>query len=182
MLKNKKLHLADATMMVNTDQLMRQPVEGVVSPTKFPELTEYLASSLGEIRYHFEGKCLIDQLGRQKRQVKCIILGWFEVKDVLTLLPSRFICDIQNVLVLVASEEELPPLQDEQDDEDYVITGSEFNVWASIQEEILLALPINTPRTSSQIVKDKPQQQVKSVMNQARPSPFAKLAALKKSG
>lgn len=172
---------ANASMLVNVDQLIKQPVEGVISPTKFPELTEYLASSLGEICYRFEGKCLIDQFGRQKQQVKCIISGWFEVNDILTLLPSRFTCDIRNVLVLVSAEKELPPLQDEQEDEDYVVCGSEFNVLASIQEEILLALPINTPRSSSPNVKTKSPQKVKSVINQALPSPFAKLVALKKS-
>ncbi len=182
MFKNQKTLNVDSAMLVNVDKLMRQPVEGVISPNKFPELKEYLASALGEIRFRFEGKSLLDQLGRQKRQVKCIISGWFEVNDVLTLLPSRFACDIRSVLVLVTSEEELPSLQDEHDDEDYVVTGSEFDVLASIQEEILLALPINTPRTSLQAIKSKPPQQVKSAIDQTRPSPFAKLAALKKTG
>jgi hypothetical protein len=168
MLKNQKTPAIDVEMTVNIDKLMRQPVEGVISPTKFPELAEYLASSLGEIHFRFDGKCLLDQLGRQKRQVKCIISGWFEVKDVLTLLPTRFSCDVRSVLVLVTSEEELPSLQDEQDDEDYVVTGSE--------------LPISTPRATSQASKTKPQQLVKSVADQTRPSPFAKLAVLKKSG
>lgn len=133
--------------IVSTDRLARLGLrlQGKLAPQDFPELTPFLASGRGEIRVELAGKTLTDQLGSQQKQLRCIILGWFDVLDAVTLVPTKFELDIDSRVRLFASEEELPPLEDEPDDEDFIVCGDRFDIRAHVQEEILLALPSSTP-------------------------------------
>jgi uncharacterized protein len=191
--KNQLRPEANQGITVSADRLTRlsETVEGTIAPSQLPDLVDYLASEKGEIRYRFAGKLLTDQLARQKRVVKCIILGWFEVNDRITLLPTRFDLAIDSILVLVESESALPPLEEEAEDEDYVVCGAEFDVLARIQEEILLALPAATPRKMSKAEHEAEKRANPRSKSSALPtidetndekpvSPFAKLAALKR--
>ncbi len=173
---------------------LKQTISGQIAPTELPDLAEYLASYAGRIDYRFTGNTLTDQSARRKQQIKCIILGWFEVADAVTLLPSRFEVNIDSLLVIVSSEDELPPLEDESDEEDYIVCNANFDVIARLQEEILLVLPLMTPRGIG-VAKGKQKRsgrqnevshsQVGLVNEdseaQVSRSPFAKLAALKKT-
>lgn len=196
------------------DRLMQlgEVVTGEVAPLALPDLAAYLASDQGVIRYEISGKVSTDQSGSQRKRLRCIILGWFEVADPETLEPVRFDLDIDSRLVIVASEAQLPPLEDEPEDEDYVVCGIEFDIGAHLQEEVLLALPLDTPvsRSSShtpssrsannnlgremkllsgavsgrrsagrQVIQPAPEEETSDAS--AKPSPFAKLASLKKS-
>jgi uncharacterized protein len=191
--KNQLRHDANRDITVSADRLTRlnETVEGSVSLTQLPDLVDFLASEKGEIHYRFVGKLLTDQLARQKRVVKCIISGWFEVSDRVSLLPTRFDLAIDSTLVLVESESALPPLEEEADDEDYVVCGAEFDVLARIQEEILLALPAATPRKMSKAENEAEKRAnprskslasptIDEMTDQKLVSPFAKLAALKR--
>ncbi len=196
--------------MVSSDRLSRLGlrVEGTLSPVDFPELQPFLASRGGQIRVQLSGKMLTDQLGSQQKQLRCIISGWFDVLDAATLVPTKFELDIDSRVRLFASEEELPPLEDEPDDEDFIVCGDRFDIRAHVQEEILLALPSTTPlasvsssvgelpdartgaagatggegkRVSSNVQKSRQQSAAKTQMASGdKPNPFAKLAALKK--
>jgi hypothetical protein len=180
--------------LVSVDKLTRlkQVVEGQFAPLELPELADFLASFKGQVQYRISGNNLLDQSGRQQKRLQCIILGWFEVLDPVTLVPSRFELDIESRLVLVASEEALPPLEDEADDEDYIVCGQDFDVKAHVQEEVLLAIPTTTPRSQALPDTKLPKslfgsrQPDVSAGNvgagvEAKQSPFAKLAALKKT-
>ncbi len=186
-----------AALLVSVDRMTRlkQVVEGKISPNQLPDLVEYLGSEQGEIEYRFVGNTLKDQSGTQKQQVKCIISGWFEIADALTLQPTKFTLNIASHLVLVANEEQLPPLEAESDDEDYIVCGADFDVLARIQEEILLILPASAPRgllqpgesknltsRQSRLPKALKQSAMTGIAGETKQSPFAKLAALKKSG
>ena len=187
---------------VVTDSLFRRPCIGSMSPVDLPELRDFLTESTGEISYEFAGKILKDQSARQKRHVKCIISGWFMIEDSLTSAPIRFDLNIESTLVLVSSEIELPPLEDETDDEDTIVCGNMFDLASVVQEEILLTLPVDTPRKLSDDAQKAhatelhklSRELISSKVNSSRvaksgadhdkspTSPFAKLAALKKSG
>lgn len=187
-----------SALMVPIDRLMRSktPVEGALLPAQLTDLNDYLVSDAGEIRYQFLGNTLTDQSGTKKRRVKCIISGWFEIADAVTLQPTPFVLAINSNLVLVSTEEELPALEAESDDEDYVVCSHEFNVLERVQEEILLAIPGTTPRRSTLPVNDRSLSGLSKrsagvssssvatagAGGEKRESPFAKLAALKKSG
>ena len=185
---------ARASTLVSVDRLTRlkQVVEGEFAPLELPELADFLASPKGQVRYRITGNSLSDQSGRQQKRLQCIISGWFDVMDPVTLAPSRFELDIESRLVLVASEEALPPLEDEADDEDYIVCGQDFDLKAHIQEEVLLAMPTTTPRSRSLPETKLPKSLRRSrqsdvavgnvqVTVEAKQSPFAKLAGLKKT-
>jgi uncharacterized metal-binding protein YceD (DUF177 family) len=182
-----------ASTLVSVDRLTRQKqvVEGHFAPAELPELVDFLASTKGEVRYRISGTSLSDQSGGQQKRLQCIIYGWFEVIDSVGLVPSRFELDIDSRLVLVSSEEALPPLEDEADDEDYIVCGQDFDVKAHVQEEVLLAIPTTTPRSQgppdAKLPKafrgERQPDLVAGKVNSdvdAKQSPFAKLAALKK--
>jgi len=213
--------VTDTAIIVHTSELFRRPLVGRVSPAALSDLKDYLASDLGEIYFRFDGQSFANldakansnanskartnlvgsrddkhlnyQAGSEKKQLVCIISGWFEVHDPITLQPVKFTCDIKTTLILVSSEADFPPLNEESDDEDYVLNEIEFDVLARVQEEILLSLPLNLPSNSSpkpSLIKSRVS---KNSHGQAliaaseltlpivKPSPFAKLAALKKS-
>lgn len=187
--------IADPTStLVSVDRLTRlkQVVEGQFAPVELPELADFLASSEGHINYRISGNSLTDQSGRQQKRLQCIISGWFDVMDPITLAPSRFELDIESRLVLVASEEALPPLEDEADDEDYIVCGQDFDLKAHVQEEVLLAIPTTMPRAQAlpetklpRALRGARQPDVSAGIVEAgggaKQSPFAKLAALKKT-
>ncbi len=181
---------SDGTRLVLVDALTRlgKEVEGAFKPSELVGLREYLAGNAGTITYRIRGNIVSDQSGSQKKRLQCIISGWFEVLDAITLQPSRFDLEIKSHVVLVSSEEDLPPLEDEADDEDYIVCGREFDVLSHVQEEILLVLPITTPRVGGLPDTALPKS-LRAVGNSAagsekdaqKESPFAKLQALKKS-
>jgi uncharacterized metal-binding protein YceD (DUF177 family) len=105
-------------------------------------------------------------------------------------VPQAFEIDIESKLVLVSSEAELPPLELESDDEDYVVAGTEIDIRALVIEEVLLFLPpISTKQAPNAASNKKMSQSSSAVMKsksgenalseETKPSPFAKLAALK---
>jgi uncharacterized protein len=177
-----------ALQRVSVDQLIRsgQGLSGACRPRELTALVDFLATDRGEITFELRGKLVQDQLGSEKKRLQCIISGWFEVLDAITLTPTRFSLDIDSRVVLVSSEDQLPPLETEPDDEDYIVCGQEFDVLAHVQEEVLLALPTSVPRTV--VTAGKPQSKTRSAkapVNQAlqterESSPFAKLSALRK--
>ncbi|MCA2998851.1 MAG: DUF177 domain-containing protein [Rhodocyclaceae bacterium] len=185
---------ARAATSVSVDRLTRlkQVVEGEFAPLELPELADFLASPNGQVRYRITGNSLPDQSGRQQKRLQCIISGWFDVMDPVTLAPSRFELDIDSRVVVVASEDALPPLEDEADDEDYIVCGQDFDLKAHVQEEVLLAIPTTTPRSRAlpetklpKSLRRSPQSDVAvgdvQVNVEAEQSPFAKLAGLKKT-
>ena len=160
----------------------KQTVSGTFSPNDLPRLADFLAGLEGEIHYTLAGSVLMDRVGSQKRRIKCIISGWFLLADPVTLKPLRHPLEIDSNLILVSSEEELPPLEMESDDEDYVVCGNELNIVERVEEEILLDLP------AAFGAQNEPAATARSPVKAGRESPaatqkispFAKLAELKK--
>jgi len=181
---------ADQTsVLLSVDRLTRlgQAVSGSFAPATLSEIADYLVSGNGQVDYRVTGNTESDQSGRHQKRLQCIVSGWIEVLDAVTLAASRFELDIESHLVLVASEDELPPLEDESDDEDFIVCGQDFDVKAHVQEEILLSLPSTTPRNEArpESVLPKTLRAARSSgtngnNGQQRESPFAKLQSLKK--
>lgn len=147
-----------------------------------------MAAEGGEIHYRLTGNQPRDATGSVRKRVKCIIYGWFFLADPNSLEPVRHDIEIESVLNLVASEEELPSLAAERDDEDSVVCGAKFDVVERIEEEILLDLPVASVaagRASGEAENRgtgvRPVNPDEAVANTStRISPFAKLAELKK--
>jgi uncharacterized metal-binding protein YceD (DUF177 family) len=197
-----------------------QTVSGTLIPSSLARLKPFLANladaavllegvedskKAGEIRYTLSGNVTTDAAGRRTRRVKCIISGWFLLSDPETFEPEPYELSIKSTLVLVNSESELPPLEEESEDEDFVALGEELDVEELVEEEILLDLPFWAIAFESPDAKAKSKaklaKQTKSLkasqsskssfiienvesmeLANAEPklSPFAKLADLKK--
>ena len=104
--------------------------------------------------------------------------------------------------MLVNNESDLPPLEEEAEDEDYVALGEELDVEELVEEEILLDLPFWAIAKDSK-AKEKPSKGTKSdprtkqksdkkpanivfeelgdPLATPKSSPFAQLAKLKKN-
>ncbi len=132
------------TSTLNLERFVRQQqsISGDFLPMQLPRLTPFLAGKEGQIQYTVTGSETVDVAGRRVQRLKCIILGWFLVADPETLEPQQYDLSIQSRLVLVNQESELPPLEDEAPDEDYVTLGEEIDIQELIEEEILLDLPL----------------------------------------
>ena len=99
--------------------------------------------------------------------------------------------DISSVLVLVSHESELPPLEMESENEDFIVCGANMNVAERVEEEILLSLPAHAVNRREMIELHVERSRagkavMKAVVSKApvaddnKISPFAKLAGLKK--
>lgn len=160
-------------------------VSGSFCPQNLSRLAAYLADAGGEITYLLSGSRTKDPTGSQKRRVKCIISGWILLADPVTSKPIRHEISITSCLVIVATETELPPLEMESDDEDYVVCDGEMDVMERVEEEILLDLPAAFGGQISPLAKSPTSPGTKASPPYAgaitgRLSPFAKLAELKK--
>jgi uncharacterized metal-binding protein YceD (DUF177 family) len=120
----------------------QQSISGDFEPMKLLRLKPFLAGIGGEIQYTVAGSEAADPSGRRIRRLKCIISGWFLVADPESLEPQHYDLSIKSSLVLVDEESELPPLEDELPDEDYVALGQEIEIQELVEEEILLDLPL----------------------------------------
>jgi uncharacterized protein len=145
--------------------------EGVFRPGDLEILAEDLASPDGELRYRVTGQ--LDSAGR--RIISCIINGFVFLTCQSTFATFRHEIAIDDRLVLVGSEEELPALEEESDSEDCVVATSPIDVRDLVQETVILALPMvpRKPEVASAL-------QAKPEARPEKPSPFAALAGLKK--
>ena len=139
---------------INIDRFTRlnQSINGKFAPNELPRLAEFLAGEGGEINYSLVGNLAVDAAGSQECRVKCIIYGWFLLSDPVTLAAVRHSLDINSSLILVKDESELPPLEMESENEDYVVCGAEMNVSERVEEEILLGLPAHAVNRSEMIL------------------------------
>ena len=176
----------------------QQSVSGDFAPMQLPRLKPFLTGKEGEIHYTITGSETAEAAGRRVRRLKCIILGWFLVADPHSLEPQQYELSIKSNLVLVNDEAELPPLDEELPDEDYVALGEEIDVQELVEEEILLDLPLWAIAVESKVKKtavkkSKPVADIEFVNDDAisgsgadpvekKVSPFAKLAMLKSNG
>ena len=184
-----------------------QTVSGTLIPASLERLKPFLAilaeaetahqaKNAGEIRYTLSGHITTDAVGRRTRRVKCIILGWFLLSDPETFEPEPYELSIKSTLVLVNNESDLPPLEAEAEDEDYVALGEELDIEELVEEEILLDLPFwaiavepasgkGKAKQGKKTKQSKAGKPVTSIMEdtaeaETKLSPFAKLAELKK--
>lgn len=164
---------------------LNQSISGHFMPRQLARLSEFLAADEGKIEFALTGSQSVDRAGGQKRHIKCIISGWFLVADAARAKPEKYDFEIESMLVVVQDSSALPPLDEESEDEDYIVCGSEMNVMERIEEEILLELPsslIRMQRLPGKSVAKSGGAKLVQAGNKAtaRTSPFAGLAELKK--
>jgi len=143
--------------------------EGTVKPGDLPRLLPELANPEGELHYRVTAR--LDD--NQRQVVSCIIDGFVFLTCQRTMEVFRYAVEVQDRLVLVGSESELPPIEGENDEEDFVVATDPLDPLGLVEDAVLLALPM-VPR--------KPGTGPAAEGNEAgsgTPSPFAALASLK---
>ena len=157
--------------LIQLDRISERPLvfEGDLTPADLPRLAESLASDEGKLHYTVSAR-----LDRQRRKVvSCIIEGFVFLTCQSSLEAFRHGISIDDRLVLVDSESELPPIEEESDAEDYMVADEPIDVLGLVEDAVLLSLPM-VPR------KPGIEEPKESGKKERLESPFAALASLKK--
>ena len=162
----------DDDFLIHLDRLSEKPfqLEGTFAPAELDRLEDSIADGRGELRYR-----IVARLDPQRRKVvTCIIEGFVFLTCQTTLEAFRHEIRIDDRLVLVERESELPSLEEESDAEDYLVADGPLDIRDLVEDAVLLALPM-VPRKPGL-------EEPKGGGGDAVPkeSPFAALARLKK--
>jgi uncharacterized protein len=155
--------------LIHPERLSSKPqvFEGIFHPADLERLEEELAGPDGELRYRVSAA--LDP--QRRRVVSCIIEGFVFLTCQTTLDSFRHEISIHDRLVLVRQESELPAIEEESDDEDYLVADQPLDIRDLVEDAVLLSLPM-VPR--------KPGAEAKGGGEVPKVSPFAALAGLKR--
>jgi uncharacterized protein len=161
----------DETYLIYPERIGEKALvlEGTFVPADLDRLEDSVANGDGELRYRVTA-----QLDRQRRKVvSCIIEGFVFLTCQASLEAFRYAISVDDRLVLVGSEAELPPIEEESETEDYLVADEPLDIRDLVEDAVLLALPM-VPR--------KPGLEGEVGVREAvrKESPFAALARLKK--
>ena len=162
---------ADEDFLIHPDRLSSRPLvlEGRLSPGELERLEDSLANGEGELRYAVSAR-----LDPQRRKVlSCIIEGFVFLTCQTSLEPFRHAISIQDRLVLVDREADLPAAGEESDEEDYVVAEEPLDIRDLVEDAVLLALPMIPRKPGLEAAAPGDDAPARSE------SPFAALAALK---
>ena len=156
--------------VIHPERISERPevFEGTADLDDLPGLEDSVAQEDMEVRYTVTAR--LD--GQRRKVVSCIIEGFVFLTCQTSLEAFRHEISVRDQLVLVGSEEMLPPIEEEDESEDYRVADGPIDVLDLVEEAVLLALPM-VPRKPGIAAAEKPS-------GAQRESPFAALAALKK--
>jgi len=151
--------------------------KGTFTPADLERLLDSVADERGELRYEITA---VED--KQRRKVlSCIIEGFVFLICQNSLEAFRHEISIHDRLVLVDDESRLPSVEEESEDEDYVVADEPLDVRDLVEDAVLLSLPM-VPRKPG--VEGAVKREVAGEGDvdgpQARQSPFAALANLRK--
>ena len=159
--------------LIDPKHLSSKPLvlEGTFKPDELERLEDSVANGEGELRYHITAA-----LDPQRRKVvSCIIKGFVFLTCQASLEAFRHEISVDDRLVLVDEESQLPPVEEESDTEDYLVADEPLDIRDLVEDAVLLALPM-VPRKPG---LEEPREGDGTPAVE-RPNPFAALASLKK--
>jgi uncharacterized protein len=119
-------------------------LRGAFSPGDFPRLRDMLAPDAGEVAYAVRG--LRDERGRPCLRVT--VRGSLQLRCQRCLEALEFDVDVDEVLVLAASQAEIDAEPLEAHGPDRLLAGREMPVRDLIEDELILTVP-HAPRHAS---------------------------------
>lgn len=158
--------------LIHLDRLGAKPAvfEGTFVPADLERLEDSLADGRGELHYRISAR-----LDPQRRTVvSCIINGFVFLTCQVSLEAFRHEIGLEERLILVNSEAELPAIEEEGDSEDYVVADEDPDIRDLVEDAVLLALPMIPRKPGVEEPKGETRGAGESV------SPFAALASLKR--
>ena len=162
----------DDEYLLHPERISAKPttLQGTFTPADLERLEESLADERGELRYRITAR-LDPQRGKV---VSCIIEGFVFLTCQTSLEPFRHDVAIDDRLVLVDSESELPSVEEESETEDYLVADEPLDIRDLVEDAVLLALPMVPRKPGLEAPKEGGEEAVR------KESPFAALASLKK--
>ena len=159
-------------LLIHPERISERPevFEGTADLRDLPGLEDSVADD--RVKVHYKVTARLDR--ERRKVVSCIIEGFVFLTCQTTLEVFRHAISINDALVLVDSESELPPIEEEREAEDYIVADAPIDVLDLVEEAVLLALPM-VPRKPGLEAAGP----AKPVAGQ-RESPFAALDRLKK--
>jgi uncharacterized protein len=156
--------------VIHPERITERPevFEGTADLEDLPGLQDSVANGDMALRYSVSAR--LD--GHRRKVVSCIIEGFVFLTCQTSLTAFRHEISVRDQLVLVDSEDMLPPIEEESEDEDYRVADGPIDVLDLVEEAVLLSLPM-VPRKPG--IEAQP-----SPAAGERESPFAALASLKK--
>ena len=160
-------------LLIHPERISAKPIvfEATATADDLPRLAGTLADGPSELR--FRVAAVLDS--RRRKVVSCIIDGFVFLTCQSTLEAFRQPISVDERLVLVDHESELPPIEEESDAEDYLVAGEPIRVLDLVEDAVLLAIPM-VPRKPGLDEPRAPDQ----AEDERGESPFAALASLKK--
>lgn len=156
---------------------LKQQVSGMLAVVGMERLADLVQSPEGDIHYVASGRTVTGADGSVLRKLVLKIEGTVLLAGDAPDSVESHALEIERQFVLVRTEAELPALEDEPDDEDYLVVDQELDLAELVEDEVLLDLPISvTPEESGNgtTIEFETSPEAKKV------NPFAALAALKK--
>ena len=160
-------YLIDPTRISTKPQVL----EGAFKPADLERLEDSLANDDGELRYRITA-----QLDEHRRKVvSCIIEGFVFLTCQVSLEAFRYAISIDERLILVDDESQLPPVEDESDAEDHLVADEPLDIRDLVEDAVLLSLPMmpRKPGVTEAVGGDESSRAGKE-------SPFAALEGLRK--
>lgn len=117
---------------------MSRSIEGDFALANSERLEDLLADTASSFSYRLKGALGTDR----EPTVECIIRGCVSLRCQRCLEPFEYPIDISSTLVFVADESRLPPIEEEDPAVDFLVAEASLDVWALIEDEVILALPL----------------------------------------
>ncbi len=142
-----------------------ESLRGKIAISRLERMGKSLASTQGEIEFQLDGE--LD--GQRRPNLRLSISGQVQLTCQRCLTDFTFPLALENRLVLVARESELPEIEDEDLEADFLVADGKLNVRDLIEDEIILSLPL-APMHSDECVE------IRNSAEKNAATPFAKLA------
>ena len=143
---------------------------GTFSPGELERLEDSVANGEGELRYRITA--VLDT--HRRKRLSCIIEGFVFLTCQSSLEAFRHDIAVDDRLVLVDDESQLPPVEEENDEEDHLVADEPLDIRDLVEDAVLLALPMVPRKPGLEGQAEGSKEAVR------KESPFAALARLKK--
>ena len=159
-------------LVIHPERISERPevFEGTADLHDLPGLEDLVADD--RVTVHYKVTARLDPTRR--KVVSCIIEGFVFLTCQTSLEPFRHDIAIDDRLVLVDTEAELPSVEEESETEDYLVADEPLDIRDLVEDAVLLALPMVPRKPGLEASRQGREDAVR------KESPFAALASLKK--
>jgi len=160
-----------AQHIINSIEFARKALEfhDTIAVSQFSRLHDALSSDDSVLDWQLQG----EMNSEGKPVLHLNVQGSLNLTCQRCLEPLKFDLNVNSDFIVVASEADLPPEEDDVDEQDYLVADAQMQVAELIEDEVLLALPYAPKHESGSCGALSKANELK------KPNPFAVLQSLK---